>query len=171
MGVRPAWARTDGMKAHRLDINLTHLDLKDDHEPTARASPRGSVRRKPEWKRCEATDRNRIQGRGMRGEPAPRGKAHGYAAYGQCGACAPTVRVLIWGDLHRLRCVLSDDGSGSDPTGIPRSKRCGVLPAACDEQAALILNTHSATRGNACRDGAEVMQNRSGKGSFRGIAG
>jgi hypothetical protein len=33
---------------------------KDNHEPKARAIPRGHVRRKPECKRCEATDRNRI---------------------------------------------------------------------------------------------------------------
>jgi hypothetical protein len=33
---------------------------KDNHEPKARASPRGLVWRKPECKRCEATDRNRI---------------------------------------------------------------------------------------------------------------
>ena len=32
----------------------------DNHEPTARAAPRGAVWRKPECKRCEATDRNRI---------------------------------------------------------------------------------------------------------------
>jgi hypothetical protein len=33
---------------------------KDNHEPKARARPRGLVWRKPECKRCEATDRNRI---------------------------------------------------------------------------------------------------------------
>ena len=49
---------------------------------------------------------NRIQGRGMRGELAHDSEAHRYAAYGKCGACAPTVRVLTWGDLHRGRCAL-----------------------------------------------------------------
>ena len=38
----------------------THRVAKDNHEPKARARPRGLVRRKPECKRCEATDRNRI---------------------------------------------------------------------------------------------------------------
>lgn len=76
----------------------------DNHEPTARASPRGLVWRKPECKRCEATDRNRIQGRGRRGELAHDSKAHWYGAHGKCGACALTVRVLTWGDLHRERC-------------------------------------------------------------------
>jgi hypothetical protein len=97
----------------------------------------------------------------MRGKLAQDSKAHWYAAYGKCGAYASTVRVLIWGDLHRLRCVLNDDISGPDHTGIPRSKRCGVLPATCDESAAIILNSHSATRGNACRDGAEVSKRHS----------
>ena len=38
----------------------THHESKDNHEPKARAIPRGMVRRKPECKRCEVTDRNRI---------------------------------------------------------------------------------------------------------------
>src|ERR1039457_970211 len=42
----------------------------------------------------------------MRGELAHESKAHRYAAYGKCGACAPTVRVLTWGDLRRVRFVL-----------------------------------------------------------------
>ena len=42
------------------------------------------------------------QGRGMRGELAHGSKAHRYAAYGKCGACAPIVRVLTWGDLRSL---------------------------------------------------------------------
>ena len=42
----------------------------------------------------------------MRGELAHDSKAHRYAAYGKCGACAPTVRVLTWGDLRRVRCAL-----------------------------------------------------------------
>jgi hypothetical protein len=43
------------------------------------------------------------QGRGMRGELAHDSKAHRYAAYGKCDACAPTVRVLTRGDLHPLQ--------------------------------------------------------------------
>src|SRR5450759_2524206 len=38
----------------------THHESKDNHEPKARAIPRGHVWRKPECKSCEATDRNRI---------------------------------------------------------------------------------------------------------------
>ena len=45
------------------------------------------------------------QGPGMRGELAHGSEAHRYAACGKCGACAPTVRVLTWGDLHRERCA------------------------------------------------------------------
>ena len=84
----------------------TRHESKDNHEPKARARPRGVVWRKPECKRCEATNRNRIPGRGVRGELAHDSKAHRYAAYGKCGACAPTARVLTWGDLHRERCAL-----------------------------------------------------------------
>ena len=48
-GASPLWE-------YRLGLNVS----KDNHEPKARAKPRGIVRRKPECKRCEATDRNRI---------------------------------------------------------------------------------------------------------------
>jgi hypothetical protein len=75
------------------------MEVKDNHEPKARAMLRGIVWRKPECKRCEATDRNRIEGRGGRGELAHDSKAQRYAGYGNCGAGALTVRVLTWGDL------------------------------------------------------------------------
>ena len=42
------------------------------------------------------------QGRGMLLAMAHGSKAHRYAAYGKCGACAPIVRVLTWGDLRSL---------------------------------------------------------------------
>ena len=48
-GVSPLWE-------YRLGLIVS----KDNHEPKARAISRGIVRRKPECKRCEATDRNRI---------------------------------------------------------------------------------------------------------------
>jgi hypothetical protein len=80
------------------------------------------------------------QGRGRRGELAHDSKAHRYGAYGKCGACAPTVRVITWGDLHRVRCASRVTDPESDHTGNPRSKRCGELPAACDESAAITLN-------------------------------
>ena len=54
-GASPLWE-------YRLGLIVS----KDNHEPKARAKPRGIVWRKPECKRCEATDRNRIQGRGTR---------------------------------------------------------------------------------------------------------
>jgi hypothetical protein len=49
-GESPLWE-------YRLELIMSH---KDNHEPRARASLRGLVWRKPECKRCEATDRNRI---------------------------------------------------------------------------------------------------------------
>ena len=48
-GASPLWE-------YRLGLNVS----KANHEPKARAKPRGIVRRKPECKRCEATNRNRI---------------------------------------------------------------------------------------------------------------
>ena len=42
------------------EYRLGLIVSKDNHEPKARAIPRGMVRRKPECKRCEVTDRNRI---------------------------------------------------------------------------------------------------------------
>jgi hypothetical protein len=49
--------------------------------------------------RCEATDRNRIEGRAGRGELAHDSEAQRYDRYGKCGACALNHRVLTWGDL------------------------------------------------------------------------
>ena len=139
----------------------TRHESKDNHEPKARAKPRGLVRRKPECKRCEATDRNRIQGRGLRGELAHDSKAHRYAAYGKCGACAPTVRVPYLG--RSAPCAVRVEGGKSRTvhTGSPRTRRRGELPAACDESAATTIEAHSAPRGTARREGAEVSRRRS----------
>ena len=35
--------------------------------------------------------------------------------------------------------AFDDDSPGSDHTGFPRSKRCGELPVACEESAAIII--------------------------------
>ena len=86
-------------------------------------------------------------------------KAHRYAAYGKCGACAPTVRASTWGDLHRGRCALMVK-TGSDHTGISRSGRCGELPAACDESAASTIDytaRPAATSGVTMQKSAEVI--------------
>jgi hypothetical protein len=159
-GARPLWE-------YRLGLIVS----KDNHEPKARAMSRGVVWRKPECKRCEATDRNRIQGRGLRGELAHDSKAHRYAACGKCGACAPTVRVPYLG-RSASRAVRVDGGkSRTVHTGSPRTRRCGELPAACDEPAASTIEAHSATCGNARRDGAEVSRRRSrrpGVGPLKG---
>ena len=67
---------------------------------------------------------------------------------------------LTVGDLHRVRCVrMVTDPDGS--TGISRTWRRGELPAASDEQAATTIEAHSATDGNAGRDGAEVSSGHS----------
>ena len=149
----------------------TRHESKDNHEPTARARPRGIVRRKPECKRCKATDRNRIQGRGMRGELAHDSKAHRYAAYGKCGACAPTVRVLTWGDLHRVRCASMVANPGWFTPGHKEPSAAASCPPRVEETAATTIEARSATGGNAGRDGAEVSRRRSrwpGVGPLKG---
>lgn len=138
----------------------TRHESKDNHEPKARAKPRGIVRRKPERKRCEATNRNRIQGRWRRGELAHDSKAQRYGAYGKCGACASTVRVLTWGDLHRERCVSMVARPGWVHTGIPRTRRCGELAAACDETAATTTDAaarRAATPGVTAQKSADAV--------------
>ncbi len=84
---------------------------KDNHEPKARAS---SERPRPEEAGGQEVrgdgQKPHSQGRGWRGELAHGSKAHRYAAYGKCGACAPTVRVLTWGDLRGKRDVLLVQG-------------------------------------------------------------
>jgi hypothetical protein len=111
------------------------------------------------------------QGPGMRGELAHDSKAHRYAAYGKCGACAPTVRVLTWGDLHRERCASMVTNPAPDRTGISRSRRRGELPAASDESAVTTIEVHSVRGGNAVHDDAEVSRRRSrwpGVGPLKG---
>ncbi len=149
----------------------TRHESKDNHEPTARAIPRGMVWRKPECKRCEATDRNRIQGRGLRGELAHDSKAHRYAAYGKCGACAPIVRVLTWGDLHRERCVSMVQNPDWATPGYQGPSAAASCPPRVEETAATTIEARSATSGNAGRDGAEVSRRRSrrpGVGPLKG---
>jgi hypothetical protein len=149
----------------------TRHESKDNHEPRARAIPRGMVWRKPECRRCEATDRNRIQGRGLRGELAHDSEAHRYAAYGKCGACAPTVRVLTWGDLHCVRCVVMAASPGRFTPGHQEPGAAASCPPRVDETAATTIRTQSAPRGNARRDGAEVSRRRSrwpGVGPLKG---
>ena len=78
---------------------------------------------------CEATDRNRIEGRGGRGELAHDGEAHRFDAYGKCGVCAQKVCVLTWGDLHRVRCNWMTTKPGLVPPGYQdpapwRAARC-----------------------------------------------
>lgn len=169
--VRPAWARTYGVQVPCGSTALDSSRAKDNHEPKARARPRGLVWRKPECKRCEATDRNRIQGRGLRGKLAHDSEAQRYAAYGKCGACAPTVRVLTWGDLHRERCVSMVVNPGWFTPGHQEPGAAASCPPRVEETAATTIEAGSATGGNAGRDGAEVSRRRSrwpGVGPLKG---
>ena len=137
-GASPLWE-------YRLGL----IVAKDNHEPKARARPRGIVRRKPERKRCEATDRNRIV------------KAEGCEASWHMAAkptgTQPTVNAAL---VHRQFAFLPGeicieggaprgDISGSDHTGLSRSWRCGELPAACDESAAITTGAQRAARQRA----------------------
>ena len=98
-------------------------------------------------------------------------KAHRYAAYGKCGACASTVRDSYLG-RSAPRAVRVDDGmTRIGSPGIPRTKRRGELPAASDEQAATTIEAHSATCGNARRDDAEVSRRRSRQPRSRAAEG
>ena len=109
------------------------------------------------------------QGRRLRGELAHDSKAHRYAAYGKCGACAPTVRVLTWGDLRRERRA-DGDIPGSDHTGVSRSRRCGELPAACDELAATTIGVaarRAATRAVTMQKSAKAIVGRRESGDRR----
>jgi len=143
------------------EYRLGLIVSKDNHEPTARAS---SARPCLEEARVQEVrgdgQKPHSQGRGLRGELAHDSEAHRYAAYGKCGACAPTVRVLTWGDLRRERCVLKVTNPASDHTGIPRSRRCGELPAACEELAVIIPNSparRAVTRAVTTQKSAEVV--------------
>ncbi len=186
-GASPLWE-------YRLGLIVS----KDNHEPTARAIPRGNVRRKPECKRCEATDRNRIQGRGLRGELAHDSKAHRYAPcrprrangpalrqaqtvhWTVCVRAQPTVNAalvhrqfasLTWGDLRRERRALMVTNPASDHTGIPRSRRRGELPAASDEAAAITTTRaarRAATRGVTEQKSADAVVGSPGVGPPKG---
>ena len=123
--------------------------MHDNHEPKARARPRGIVRRKPECKRCEATDRNRIV-KAEGGEASwhrtakPSGTqptvnaalAHRQCAFLPGESCAPWRRVAdgmkrhgccrTRNDLARDRAARSDrERTGSEPS--VRAARAAVM--------------------------------------------
>ena len=132
--------------------------------------PRDIVWRKPECKRCEATDGNRIV-------KAEGGEASWHMAAKPTGT-QPTVNAALVhrqfahlppGDLRRERRACGDI-RGSGHTGSTRSKRCGALPAACDESAA----THhrraarcTATRGVTVQKSADAIVGRRESGDRR----
>ena len=142
------------------EYRLGLIVSKDNHESTARADPRGNVRRKPECKRCEATDRNRIV------------KAQGCEASWHMTAkptgTQPTVNAALVhrqfaflpGEICAEGGALDDDRPGSDHTGNPRSRRCGELPAACDESAASTIDNtarRAATRVVTTQESADAI--------------
>ena len=85
------------------EYRLGLIVSKSNHEPTGKGRP---ARACPEEARVQEVrgdgQKSHSQGRGMRGELAHGSEAHRYAAYGKCGACAPTVRVLTWVDLRSM---------------------------------------------------------------------
>ncbi len=91
----------------------------------------------------------------MRGELAHDSKAHRYAAYGKCGACAPTVRVPYLGRSAPRAVRVDGETPGADHTGISRSRRRGELPAASDESAAPTID---ATARSAATSGVTVQK-------------
>ena len=85
------------------EYRLGLIVSKDNHEPKARVAHReGHLEEAGVQEVRGDGQKPHSQGRGMRGELAHDSKAHRYAAYGKCGACAPTVHVLTWGDLPPL---------------------------------------------------------------------
>ena len=64
------------------------------------------------------------------------------------------------GDLHRGRCAWMVQDPAWDHTGISRSRRCGELPAACDESAANTIDDTAraaVTSGVTMQKSAEVI--------------
>ena len=92
-GASPLWE-------YRLGLNVS----KNNHEPKARAKPRGIVRRKPECKRCETTDcKPHSQGRGMLLAMTQGSKAHRYALCRPRQARGPALRQAQ--TVHWIVCV------------------------------------------------------------------
>jgi hypothetical protein len=113
--VRPAWARTYGVK---VPCGRTELDSYRAILTTSRRqglTREGWSGRQARVQTCETTDRNRIEGPGGRGELAHDSKAHRFDAYGKCGACAQTVRDPYLGRSAPRAVRLNDDlpGNGS----------------------------------------------------------
>ena len=143
------------------EYRLGLIVSKDNHEPKARAMSRGMVWRKPECKRCEATDRNRIV------------KAEGCEASWHMAAkptgTQPTVNAAL---VHRQFVSLPGEicaASGAcgwrhTRTVQPGHQEPGAA-ASCPLHAMKRqhppVQAHSAARGNARRDGAEVSKRRS----------
>ena len=96
--------------------------------------------------RCAATVNAALMGKG----PQPLRRTDSSRIY--LGRSAPrAVRV-------------DDDSPGSDHTGFPISKRCGELPAACDESAAITID---ATARSAATSGVTVQKSAAAMVVFR----
>ena len=122
------------------EYRLGFIVSKDNHEPTARAFPRGFVWRKPECKGARRRTANRlVKAEGCYWRWHMAATAHRNAAYGKCGACAPTVRALVGdNDPARGRC----EGGRRAPSletrrsDKPRTAASGAVqrqPVACVE--------------------------------------
>ena len=110
--------------------------------------------------RCEATDRNCIEGRGYRGELAQDSKAHRYGAYGKCSACARKHRVLTWGDLTGVRCAVEPQIQNGSLEPNDPGVAAGCRPRT-SEHGSERSNGHSAARRNVRRDGSGVSRGHS----------
>ena len=167
----------------------THRVAKDNHEPTARARPRGLVRRKPECKRCEAEPGHKqsgglfVPGEGPGHWPGAACKARTANRIVKAEGCCwrwhmtakptgtqPTVNAALVhrqfahlppGDLRRERRASDDDRPGTVHPGYQEPGAAASCPPRAKKPAAIVITARSAAGGNAGRDGAEVSRSRS----------
>ncbi len=107
----------------------------------------------------------------LRGELAHDDKALWFSRHGKCGACAWNVRVLTWGDLHRVRCDWMMTKPGSVQPGYQDPAPWRAARCVSKKEAANVMQAYSATHSNAGRDEAEVSRRHSswpGVGPMKG---
>ena len=97
------------------------------------------------------------QGRGLRGELAHGSKAHRYAAYGKCGACALTVRVLTWAEPGREQSsglFAPGEGLGHWPNAACKATclACGVDEVSDERPGRAVPETNQALGWGDCPD-------------------
>ena len=121
--------------------------------------------------KCEATNRNRIQGQACGASWHMTTKPFGSVGMVNAALVHRQFATLTWGDLRRKRCTGMTTQPGSVQPGYQEPSAAASCPLRVEETGSNVIHEHSASRSNAGRDGAEVSSGHSrcsGVGALKG---